>query len=635
MAIMATFKLHRYVIVQVYYRIPPSAPFHHLIPQNITIAMTTVEEALALTLPKILNRYARGTRYSASSQKDFIDRKFIYYWKDFEVDVIHSLEKSDLTGELNFADPPEGELILVGTEHGLTGRFQENVGALLGRAFNISTDNKINRLRFGDSYVVTNGGGGQADILIMMHPLSESDDITCRVVGDMKPFWTKPGIKSAKPSRITEADDPAADAMRRAPLGLDCLEPILGQLTRYMVHRNVKYGFLSTYEHTIFVKRAGRARFEITDPIIFNNTNPTIRQCFFHMGILGSSDDYLYIDRDPEGTLQALRSGKYDGEEDKEEDLSSSSRNLRRKKRDAPEDEDDDIDEERIEAGPSKKPRTKAATVGPSEIGALTKDKANPRKAFLPREMEVEAENSLPAFDLNIKTALRNNRKNRSGKTPQKQALEKVTLVTEPPSSLKEQPSETYQVKDVTVHSVFFGEDGISKHLFQIQNTVQQNPDKKKRVFIGLYNGTECIAKYFPAEDVERYTDERNNYRFLPFSRHFPKMLAFGDVIVSAELGRGHIIILTKEKGIPLDYQMIEEMSQEERDLIRQEVISAVSILRSIGARHGDPAPWNILWDRDSERVVMLDFENMRKEYKEVPADVGEVDRILGSKPTL
>ncbi|KAF3315459.1 hypothetical protein TWF173_003379 [Orbilia oligospora] len=563
--------------IQVYYRIPPSTPFHYFIPQITTITMTTVEEALALTLPKILHRYAYGARYSASSQKDFIDRKFIYYWKDFELDVIQSLEKSDLTDELNFADPPEGELILVGTENGLTGRLQENVGALLGRAFNISTDNRINRLRFGDAQIVPNGGGDEADVLIIIHPLSESDGITCRVVGEMKPFWTEPDIKFAKPSRIPETDDPVADAMGRASLGLDCLEPVLGQLTRYMVHRNVKYGFLSTYEHTIFVKRAGRARFEITDPIIFNNTSPTIRQCFFHMGILGASDDYLYIDRDPERTLQVLRSGKYDGEEGKEEDISSSSRNLRRKKRDATEDEDDDVDEERIEAGPRKKPRTRAATMGPSEIGALTKDK----------------------------------------------------------SSLKEQPSETYQVKDVTIHSVFFGKGGISKHLFQIQNAVQQNPDKNKRVFIGLFNGTECIAKYFPAEDVERYTDERNNYRYLPFSRHFPKMLAFGDVIVSAELGRGHIIILTKEKGIPLDYHMIEKMSQEERDLIRQEVISAVSVLRSIGARHGDPAPWNILWDRGSEKVVMLDFENMRKEYKEVPADVGEVDRILGSKSTL
>ncbi|KAF3124337.1 hypothetical protein TWF703_000457 [Orbilia oligospora] len=408
--------------------------------------MTTVEEALALTLPKILHRY--GTRHSASLQKDFIDRRLIYYWKGFEVDVMQSLEKSDLTGELNFINP-EREVILVGNEHGLTGRFQENVGTLLGRAFDTSADSKINRLRFGDSQVVPSGGG-EADVLIMIHPLSESDGITC----------------------------------------------------------------------------------------------------------------------------------KYDSEEDEEEDPSSSSRNIRRKKRDAPEDEADDVDE---------------------------------------------------------------------GKTPQKQVLEKVALVTEPPSSLKEQPSDitstlptaatpqempAYQVEDVTVYSVFFGEGGISKHRFQIQNTVQQNPDKKKRVFIGLYNGTECIAKYFPAEDVERYTGERNNYRFLPFSRHLPKMLAFGDVMVSAELGRGHIIILTKEKGIPLDYQMIEEMSQEERDLIRQEVISAVSILRSIGARHGDPAPWNILWDRDSERVVMLDFENMRKEYKEVPADVGEVDRIIGSKLT-
>ncbi|KAF3122999.1 hypothetical protein TWF569_002015 [Orbilia oligospora] len=254
--------------------------------------MTTVEEALALTLPKILHRY--GTRHSASLQKDFMDRRLIYYWKGFEVDVMQSLEKSDLTGELNFINPPEREVILVGNEHGLTGRFQENVGTLLGRAFDTSADSKINRLRFGDSQVVPSGGG-------------EAD--------------TQPDIKSAKPSEIPETDDPAADDMRRASLGLCCLEPTLGIVPfNTFNYVDLKYGFLSTYEHTIFVKRAGRARFEITDPIEFKNTNPTIRQCFFHMG-------------------------KYDSEEDEEEDPSSSSRNIRRKKRDAPEDEADDVDE--------------------------------------------------------------------------------------------------------------------------------------------------------------------------------------------------------------------------------------------------------------------------------------------------
>ncbi|KAK6518666.1 hypothetical protein TWF506_005803 [Arthrobotrys conoides] len=535
--------------------------------------MATAKDALSQPLPEIPHKSGTGTRYTASSNNDRIHGKFIFFWKDFLTDVKRTLEKADLTGELDFVDPPEGELILVGNEIGLAGRFQANVGALLSRVFNISTDEKINGFRFGDPQVEF-PDDDEAKALIMIYRICEDNLPAPRVVGKFKTFWNHQQTLNVRPSRIGEKNAP----------DLYCLEGSLGQLTRYMVQWHLKYGFLSTYKHTIFVRRTDRTNFEITDPIEFNSTNPTIRQCFFHMGMLGAGDDYLYYDNDPDTTLEILRSGKYDEEEEnKKDDPSSSSETPRRKRRQAPEEDDDEYTQEdgsqgSTEARPTKKPRTRATTTGLSEVDTEPSKRENPTTTATPQETTV------------------------------------------------------LHINDITTDSIFFGNNKISKHVFQIQTRLQQHPKKRKRIYTGLFNGVECIAKYFPIKDTESYTHERNNYRLLPLSRHFPKMLAFGKITVSAELERGHVIILSKEKGIPLDFDMIAEMPQEERVLIRQEVISAVKVLRSVGARHGDPAPWNILWDKESGKLIMLDFEMLVKEYKSCPADVAEVNSIVLAK---
>ncbi|KAF3276458.1 hypothetical protein TWF132_002217 [Orbilia oligospora] len=111
-------------------------------------------------------------------------------------------------------------------------------------------------------------------------------------------------------------------------------------------------------------------------------------------------------------------------------------------------------------------------------------------------------------------------------------------------------------------------------------------------------------------------------------------MLAFGDIILSGRYRNGHIIIFTKEKGVTLDYQMIKKMSKEEKTLIRQEAISATKILRSIGIKHGDPGPDNVLWDKESGKLVILDLEITWEEDRNRPADEWEVNMMLGMELT-
>lgn len=68
----------------------------------------------------------------------------------------------------------------------------------------------------------------------------------------------------------------------------------LGRVVSYMREERVKYGFLTTYEATVFIKRAADLCFEISTPIDQNDTNPTVRECFLGFCVLASTDSNYF-----------------------------------------------------------------------------------------------------------------------------------------------------------------------------------------------------------------------------------------------------------------------------------------------------------------------------------------------------
>ncbi|KAK6501747.1 hypothetical protein TWF481_009574 [Arthrobotrys musiformis] len=566
------------------------------------MATETVGQLLARPLPKIL--FTSGTRCSSGTSKtDRVDRKFLFHWEGFLSEVAETIRKADLTKTLTVTDPTEGELIMVGNKHGLTGSFQANVGVVLGRVFHSSVDENLVNLRFGDSQTAFGSddkarsrpkrfdrrrdkakGRGEADILIVAHTL-ETEEVTCRVVGKIKIYWTQPLVGSAISSSLlvpakTKNVDPRSE--------LEAIEGPVGQLVRHMIYRNIKYGFLSTYEYTIFLRRMGRMRFEITDPIKFDSTDPTVRQCFYHMGKLGASDEFSYTDEEPDITLKILQSGDSWGEDD------TSPRRCRLKRR-APEDKDNDQEGDDGKDGgggigaPSKKLRTRAATTEPSEFGSMTKNSPSPSRGFIGRDPESDDEGGTAS----------------------------ATSKTKVP---KEIPM--FNLQDITLNSIIFGENMVSRHVFQVQEALPDDHEKGKKILTGLFNNIKCIVKY---------ENEKDNYLRIPTSRYFPKMMAFGDIVLGQEFREGHIIVLSKEKGEPLDYEMIQKIPRDERVLMYNEIVSAVTFIRAAGLRHGDPKPWNILWDKESGQLILLDFEIMRPEDKDRPANEWEVAQVFGS----
>ena len=61
---------------------------------------------------------------------------------------------------------------------------------------------------------------------------------------------------------------------------------------------SLKYGFLSTYKSTVFVKHSDKYRFELSLPIDEGAVNPSIRECFVGLCAIASNDRMFVEDDD-------------------------------------------------------------------------------------------------------------------------------------------------------------------------------------------------------------------------------------------------------------------------------------------------------------------------------------------------
>ena len=64
----------------------------------------------------------------------------------------------------------------------------------------------------------------------------------------------------------------------------------------------LKFGFLSTYKSTVFVRRTDMYLFEVSLPISEQATNPSLRQCFVAFSVFAANDPKFI---EPEGISSA------------------------------------------------------------------------------------------------------------------------------------------------------------------------------------------------------------------------------------------------------------------------------------------------------------------------------------------
>jgi hypothetical protein len=177
---------------------------------------------------------------------------------------------------LQARDPYTHGNVEVGDEHGVQGRFQKFFGDVLDTIFASQSTGQIN-LRFADFKCIPSTYTGTPDVIV------KDNNHALKVVGELKAPW------------ITEHHiQPKLDGNR-------LLRKILAQPIKYMQDLGCMYGFLGTYEETIFLRQVidnnGVWRIEYS-PVILSSTTydrhetqppvVSVKQCFFYVGVNAS-----------------------------------------------------------------------------------------------------------------------------------------------------------------------------------------------------------------------------------------------------------------------------------------------------------------------------------------------------------
>lgn len=114
------------------------------------------------------------------------------------------------------------------------------------------------------------------------------------------------------------------------------------------------------------------------------------------------------------------------------------------------------------------------------------------------------------------------------------------------------------------------------------------------------------LGKYSAVNELAVY--ERLHQRRPSGFGFFTRLVFFGDIICSTKFPSGNILLLEKVPGEQL-FGTWNSLSSAEKAHIYSECKRAIQTLRSISIRLVDSGKHNILYDRMSEKVTLVDFE--------------------------
>ncbi|PYI02599.1 hypothetical protein BO78DRAFT_400399 [Aspergillus sclerotiicarbonarius CBS 121057] len=201
--------------------------------------MATQLNAHGLTCARIPSLKVGYSTTSSDSTQNLEFRASLVHWNTFEREVrqvFDGIRWDTQTEILAYAPPPNGgtgpnhtcnEQLFCGDEHSTVARFNQNVGHVMTSVF----QSLGFRARFGDFKTCcdTTINNKVPDIVLL------GDQGSLRVVGEAKTPWmhTLDNFSDQEDTRST-----------------------FGQISRYMFTSKAKYGFLTTYDQTIFFMQA-------------------------------------------------------------------------------------------------------------------------------------------------------------------------------------------------------------------------------------------------------------------------------------------------------------------------------------------------------------------------------------------
>ncbi|KAJ6257871.1 hypothetical protein Dda_7660 [Drechslerella dactyloides] len=217
-----------------------------------------------------------GARFvHPNTRRDRVDQRFLFEWSKFEDDVNAFFSQVALDGLRVLLNDTAADHVIVGSDSGVSGRFYQHVGHVVGKAWACSEIDGLRNFRFHDAQIDRQfrhlwfqGEMGAPDFIVS---LVDGADTSARIVGVLGTPWAL-----------------------SLEVGRDHLKVPMGQLAGYMRSLRLKYGVLSTYDYTVFVNRTDDYRFELSPALHHTAQRPSVRQCFFYLGHLASTSTYTF-----------------------------------------------------------------------------------------------------------------------------------------------------------------------------------------------------------------------------------------------------------------------------------------------------------------------------------------------------
>ncbi|GKZ32069.1 hypothetical protein AbraIFM66950_001178 [Aspergillus brasiliensis] len=162
--------------------------------------------------------------------------------------------------------------------------------------------------------------------------------------------------------------------------------------------------------------------------------------------------------------------------------------------------------------------------------------------------------------------------------------------------------------------------------------------DESKAIYEVTWNGEPAIAKCWSEEWYRRYPQEMSVYDRLDIKRpqgydFFASILSHGHICCSSLLPKGYILVMTKAQGEPLTLQW-STLPESAKRHIRSEVYKAIKVIRELSLVCLDAGLHNVLYDRETNAVTMVDLELMQPvEPETVSPDLPAMYAIFREKP--
>ncbi|KAJ5195840.1 hypothetical protein N7449_006319 [Penicillium cf. viridicatum] len=237
--------------------------------------MEPAQTQLARALPPLNLNF--GTA-NPSIHSDRVSLAYMQQWHSFVRDAFDLFRQTPITHEVAFHD--EDELYTVGNELGLTGRFIRNLCDPVMKALKPLPD--MSSMRFADIQAICHASDVVPDVSLgLVNSERTSDNVY--LVGELKTSWTVPEAYM----RLNQPNT----SYHLEPLITDSVpDELLGQLANQMRMASLQYGFISTYNSTVFVKRTADTCFLLSQPIKYNALQPSLRQLFAGFCLMALSE---------------------------------------------------------------------------------------------------------------------------------------------------------------------------------------------------------------------------------------------------------------------------------------------------------------------------------------------------------